>query len=336
MNTVLIAGGVALQDATEQMQPDAGAANGAALAAVSGVNNVISARNTSTRVAFNVLGNASGVSTGDAANDVAVWAQIFGSKATQEKLGNVDGYAADNKGLVVGWETENSGDLMGFSLSYSDTDVDGKSAAKSHTDTTAVQASVYGTYNQSTDFMFGYASGNNDTARSINFGGLGLTAKANYHSDILMAKVGHSFEALGAFTPKVDLSMTSISNEGYTETGANNLNLTVASSDNNIVTARVGGEFSASSVGSNGSVTVPRASVMFGYDLANDGASTTANYAGGSTFVTSGADPKKVSVEFGAGVDFISDDTTVSVDFNANVREAYDSMTGSLTFKSKF
>ena len=336
MNTVLIAGGVALQDATEQMQPDAGAANGAALAAVGAVNNVINSRNTNTRVAFNSLGKQSGVSTGDAANDIAVWAQIFGSTATQEKLGNVDGYDADNMGVVVGWETEKSGDLMGFSMSYSDTDVDGKSAAKSHTDTTAVQASVYGTYNDSTDYMFGYASGNNDTARSITFGGLNLTAKGNYHSDIVMAKVGHSFDSMGAFTPRADLSMTSISNEGYTETGANNLNLTVASSDNTIVTARVGGEFATKHVDTDGSMMIPRASVMFGYDLANDGASTTANYAGGSTFVTTGADPKKASVEFGAGVDYVSDDSTVSVDFNANVREAYDSMTGAITFKSKF
>jgi fibronectin-binding autotransporter adhesin len=336
MNTVLIAGGVALQNATEQMQPDAGAANGAALAAVGAVNNVINSRNTNTRVAFNSLGKQSGVSTGDAANDIAVWAQIFGSNATQEKLGNVDGYDADNMGVVVGWETEKSGDLMGFSMSYSDTDVDGKSAAKSHTDTTAVQASVYGTYNDSTDYMFGYASGNNDSARSITFGGLNLTAKGSYHSDIVMAKVGHSFDSMGAFTPRADLSMTSISNEGYTETGANNLNLTVASSDNTIVTARVGGEFATKHVGTDGSMMIPRASVMFGYDLANDGASTTANYAGGSTFVTTGADPKKASVEFGVGVDHVSDDTTISADFNANVRDSYDSMTGSLTFKSKF
>ena len=44
MNTVLSTGGTTAADASEQMLPDVGASKGSALAAVSGVNNVISSR----------------------------------------------------------------------------------------------------------------------------------------------------------------------------------------------------------------------------------------------------------------------------------------------------
>jgi|GEM_PF-1033869 len=340
IDSVLVSGGTAAVNAVEQLNPDAGAAHGAALAAVGGVNNVISGRQSATRVAFNTLGNQSGISTGDDANDAVVWAQIFGSSATQDKVGTIDGYDADSQGLALGWETDKSGDLMGLSVSYSDADVDGKSASASHTDTTAVQVSAYGTYGKATDWMVGYASGDNDTKRTVNFGGLNLTASGKYDSSIFTAKVGHAFASSNTgewtMTPKVDATYTNIDNDGYTETGANNLNLIVASSSNDILTARAGAEFTQRIVDGD-SVTIPHINIMAGYDLKNDGASTSATFTGGgSAFTTKGADPEKASVQLGFGVDHVSDDSTVSLDLNADLRSDYDNMSGSLTFKSKF
>jgi len=306
------------------------------LAAVGGVNNVISGRQSATRVAFNALGNASGVSTGDNANDAVVWAQIFGSSATQDKVGTIDGYDADSNGLALGWETDKSGDLMGLSVSYSDADVDGKSASSSHTDTTAVQVAAYGTYGKATDWMVGYASGDNDTKRTALTG----TASGKYDSNIFSAKVGHAFASsnTGAWTmtPKVDASYTNIDNDGYTETGAGNLNLIVASSSHDILTARAGAEFTQHIVDGD-SVTIPRVNIMAGYDLSNDAASVSSTFTGGgSAFTTSAAEPEKASLQLGFGVDHVSDDSTVSLDLNADLRSDYDSMSGSLTFKSKF
>ena len=324
----------------EQLQPDAGAANGAALAAVGGVNNVIAGRQASTRVAFNTLGKQSGVSTGDEANDAVVWAQIFGSTATQDKVGTIDGYETDSQGLALGWEADKSGDLMGLSVSYSDADVDGKSASASHTDTTATQVAAYGTYGKATDWMVGYASADNDTKRTVNFGGLNLVASGKYDSNIFSAKVGHAFassETNGwTMTPKVDASYTNVDNDGYTETGANNLNLIVASSSNDILTARAGAEFTQRIVDGD-AVTIPHVNIMAGYDLKNDGASTTSTFTGGgAAFTTTAADPEKASLQLGFGVDHVSDDSTVSLDLNADLRSDYDSMSGSITFKSKF
>ena len=331
MNTILVAGVTSAN--VEQLQPDVTSANGASLASVNAVNNVIAGRQANTKIAFNTLGNQSGVSTGDAANDLTVWAQIFGSNANQDAVGTMDGYDADSKGLALGWEANKSGDLMGLSVSYSDADVDGKSASVSHTDSTAVQASVYGTYNKSTDWMIGYALANNDTSRTINLGGLSRTASGSYDSGIMSAKIGHTFATSGEFTPKVDASWTRVDNDGYTETGADNLGLIVADSDHDVVTLRAGGEM-AHKV-SNGTA---RFSVMGGYDVVNDNVVSTATFiGGGSSFTTTGADADKVSLQLGLGYDsVVSDDSTVSLDLNADLRADYDSMSGSLTYKSKF
>jgi outer membrane autotransporter protein len=320
------------QDNVEQLHPDVGAANGASLVSVNATNNVIAGRQANTKVAFNSLGNQSGVSTGDSANDLTVWAQIFGSNANQDKIGSIDGYDADSSGLAVGWETTKSDDLFGFSMSYADANVDGKSASVSHTDSTAVQASVYGTYNKATDWMVGYALADNDTSRTVNFNSLNRTAAGKYDSGIMSAKIGHTFESTGSFAPKVDASWTHVENEGYTETGANNLGLVVGDSDHDVITLRAGGEYSSTV---NAGTT--RFSVMGGYDVVNDNVETTSTFiGGGSTFTTKGADPEKVSLQLGFGYDLVSDDSTVSIDLGTDIRDAYDNTTASITLKSKF
>ena len=342
LDTVLAAGGSTAVNAAEQLNSDAGAAMGAAMAVTGGVNNVIAGRQANTKIAFNTLGKQSGVSTGDAANDAVVWAQVFTSDATQDKVNNIDGYDADSQGLVVGWEAEKAGSTFGLSLSFADTDVDGKSAAAAHIDTSSVQGTIYGS-NGSADWMMGYASADNDTTRTINFGGLTTrTATGNYASNILMAKAGYSFDSIemaggvATLTPKADLSWTHINNDGYTETGASNLNLIVDSTSNDVVTARAGMEF-AQRIENNGSVTIPRVSIMGGYDLNNDRAETTSTFTGGgSSFTTQGIDPSNASLELGVGVDHVSDDSTVSFNFNTNLKDGYNSDTASLTYKSKF
>jgi outer membrane autotransporter protein len=339
LDTVLVTGGSTAVNATEQLNPDASAAMGAAMAVTGGVNNIIAGRQANTRVAFNTLGKQSGVSTGDASSDAVVWAQVFTSDATQDKVDNIDGYTTDGQGLVVGWEAEKADSTFGFSLSFAGTDVDGKSAAAAHIDTSSVQGTIYGS-NGSTDWMMGYASADNDTTRTINFGGLTRTATGNYASNILMAKAGYSFDsiemAVATLTPKADLSWTHINNDGYTETGATNLNLIVDNSSNDVVTARMGMEF-AQRIESNGAVTIPRVSIMGGYDLNNDRAETTSTFTGGgSSFTTQGIDPSNASLELGVGVDRVSDDSTVSFSYNTNLKDGYNSDTASLTFKSKF
>jgi outer membrane autotransporter protein len=137
-------------------------------------------------------------------------------------------------------------------------------------------------------------------------------------------------------TPKADLSWTNISNDGYTETGANAYNLVVASSSNDILTARVGAEFTQRMVNGD-AVTIPHFNIMAGYDLVNDEGETSSTFTGGgSAFTTKGVEGEDASFQLGFGVDHVSDDTTVSVDLNNDLRENYNSLSASLTFKAKF
>lgn len=48
------------------------------------------------------VNGGSGVATGEAANNVALWGQAFGGKATQGQRDNVSGYSANYNGLLIG------------------------------------------------------------------------------------------------------------------------------------------------------------------------------------------------------------------------------------------
>jgi len=354
LNTALVAGGTTAANATEQMVPDTGAGAAAASASVGAVSSVIGGRQSNTTMASNHFGTAkfasnarfgeSGISTGDAADTQAVWGQLFGTNATQDAKGGVDGYDADTGGLVLGWETEMGKDSLGGSLSYSDTGVDGKSAANSKTDSQSWMGTVYGTTYSTdsyTDWMIAYADGDNSSKRTINFGGLNRTASANYDSDTVMVKVGYGepmTKGNWMVTPKSSLSWTRVSTEGYTETGAGGLNLIVNSADHDLVTLSAGADFATRIERANG-VTIPRISVMGNYDVTNDRVQSTSTFTGGGTaFTTQGIDPEKFGLGLGMGVDFESNDneTVFSVDYNGDLKSGFDSHTASITLRKNF
>jgi len=351
---VLVAGGATAKNAVEQMNPDAGAGSAAAAAGASAVAGVVGGRQSNTTMASNRYGTAkfasnskygdSGLSTGDAADEGAIWGQLFGGNAKQDAAGGIDGYDSDTAGLVIGWETGAGENLLGASLSYSDTDVDGKSASLSKTDSQALQASIYGTSYATDgyiDWMLGFADGDNDSKRTINFGGLNRTASGSYDSNTWMAKMGYNVpmtEGDWMVTPRGELSWTRISTDGYTETGAGNLNLIVNSADSDLVTVGAGVDLATRIENADG-VTVPRISLMANYDLTNDRAESTSTFTGGgSAFTTQGIDPEKFGMALGLGVDFESndDETVFSLDYNGDFKSGFDSHMASITLRKNF
>jgi len=354
LDAVLVAGGATAKNAVEQMNPDAGAGSAAAAAGASAVAGVVGGRQSNTTMASNRYGTAkfasnskygdSGLSTGDAADEGAIWGQLFGGNAKQDAAGGIDGYDSDTAGLVIGWETGAGENLLGASLSYSDTDVDGKSASLSKTDSQALQASIYGTSYATDgyiDWMLGFADGDNDSKRTINFGGLNRTASGSYDSNTWMAKMGYNVpmtEGDWMVTPRGELSWTRISTDGYTETGAGNLNLIVNSADSDLVTVGAGVDLATRIENADG-VTVPRISLMANYDLTNDRAESTSTFTGGgSAFTTQGIDPEKFGMALGLGVDFESndDETVFSLDYNGDFKSGFDSHMASITLRKNF
>ena len=354
IDSALVSGGATAVNAVEQMNPDAGAGSAAAAAGASAVAGVVGGRQSNTTMASNRYGTAkfasnskygdSGLSTGDAADEGAIWGQLFGGNAKQDAAGGIDGYDSDTAGLVIGWETGAGENLLGASLSYSDTDVDGKSASLSKTDSQALQASIYGTSYATDgyiDWMLGFADGDNDSKRTINFGGLNRTASGSYDSNTWMAKMGYNVpmtEGDWMVTPRGELSWTRISTDGYTETGAGNLNLIVNSADSDLVTVGAGVDLATRIENADG-VTVPRISLMANYDLTNDRAESTSTFTGGgSAFTTQGIDPEKFGMALGLGVDFESndDETVFSLDYNGDFKSGFDSHMASITLRKNF
>jgi len=329
MDSVLTSGGSTMISALEQINPDAVSSMGAAISSVSSMNNIISSR----------TGN-SGVSSGDHMSGEAGWVKVFSASANQGTIDKVDGYDSSTTGIIFGYDVDNSkGSTIGYSIGYSTTDTDGKSASLSRTTTDGVQLAAYGD-NGNFDWIASFASMQNDSKRTINFGGLSRTAAAKFDSSITSLKVGYEYDDMGSngtsFIPKTDFTYTSVSNDAYTETGADNLNLKVAKSSNQYATARAGFEVSKTTLASGSSAT-PFMNLMVGYDVVNDRGETQATFTGGGAqFTTKAADASKVSVNFGIGYDLVSDGSTLNISANTEHREEYSNNSYDLTYKYNF
>ena len=329
MDSVLTSGGSTMISALEQINPDAVSSMGAAISSVSSMNNIISSR----------TGN-SGVSSGDHMSGEAGWVKVFSASANQGTIDKVDGYDSSTTGIIFGYDVDNSkGSTIGYSIGYSETDTDGKSASLSRTTTDGVQLAAYGD-NGNFDWIASFASMQNDSKRTINFGGLSRTAAAKFDSSITSLKVGYEYDDMGSngtsFVPKTDFTYTSVSNDAYTETGADNLNLKVAKSSNQYATARAGFEVSKTTLASGSSAT-PFMNLMVGYDVVNDRGETQATFTGGGAqFTTKAADASKVSVNFGIGYDLVSDGSTLNISANTEHREEYSNNSYDLTYKYNF
>jgi len=343
----------ATEDAVEQMQPNNSASAGAASAAAGAVAGVVGGHQSNTTMASNRYGTArfasltgeSGISTGDTANEQAAWGQFFGSNVDQNLRNGVDGYTGETAGMALGWDTEVSADQrVGVSLSYAKTDVDGESASESQLDSETWQGSVYGTQYMKEyyiDWMVGYAEGDTDSQRTVDFGGLNRLASASYDSKTYSAKVGAGMpmdQGTWTMTPKADLSLVRIVTEEYTETGAGNLNLKVASADYDMAVLSFGSDFATRIEDANG-VTIPRLSIMANYDMANEAAKSTNTFTGGGTsFVTEGAKAAEWGGKVGLGLDYESnhDESVISFDYSADMKQDFVNHAGSITFRKNF
>ena len=93
--------------------------------------------------------NPSGVSTGDRAQQNAVWVRPFGNIINQSERNNVPGYDSSTQGLALGWERAvNETVTFGGALSYARTDVDGDGAGNVQVDIDSYQLTLYGDITQ--------------------------------------------------------------------------------------------------------------------------------------------------------------------------------------------
>lgn len=320
-------------DAVGQMLPLMTGGMGQAVAAnLHGVNQAVQSYLEST---------GSGLSSGD---DFVLngkgWVKPLGSWADQKDSNGAFGYGAQTYGISLGADGELSPRTRaGAAFAYSHTNVNSNSGVQS-AGVDSYQFVLYGTSSLNSGTAFNwqadYGYNQNKGSRYIAF--VNRIAQASYNSDSihLGAGVGHTM-ALNdttSFTPSFRADYTSISDKGYTETGAGALNLVVNGKTTDEFILAADGKF-VHSLNDNARFT---ANLGLGYDVNAKQNSITASFAGGgAAFTTNGINPSSTLVRGGLGyVANTAGGVEITARYDIEARTGYTGQTASVKARMPF
>jgi len=305
---------------------------------------VMSNRMASLRTADAYYG--SGMAAGDNMSANSGFLQVFGINIDQDDItvgsGTQFGYDASSIGVALGLDgiTDN-GSVVGFSLSASEIDVDGKGTGKSKNDIDSYTASIY--MDKSSDagyFEWSLTGGinKNDSSRIVNTAGLNRTYKGKYDSKQASLKIGGGVpNAVGSgyVTPFGSITATRITTDDYieTSTAGDNLRLKVDQDDVSSVVGTVGLKYH--NVLDNGGS--PMISLAINNEFGDKTINSTNEYQGGGSSFTTSTDVEEVSATLVLGYSYSSDNTSIEFAYEAEANnDEYLSHYGSIKLVKKF
>ncbi|AVO51709.1 autotransporter outer membrane beta-barrel domain-containing protein [Ectopseudomonas mendocina] len=275
----------------------------------------------------------SGMSAGDTAMNKQVWIRPFGSRADQDDTDdNASGYSADTWGLAAGVEGDIGETQLGIAYAYANTRLDGNthlSGAGTHSEIDSHVIALYGSRPLS-DMVLGFQIdagwNDNDSDRSLDFGGLNRSASASYDSWSLHAGSNLSkaivLDQANTFIPAIRADYTRLRSESYTERGAGALNLDVEANTVEVLTFGLDGRL-VHTLTPNAQL---EAIVGVSYDVINDDNNLVATYAGapGQSFVAAGIDHGPWLARAGVGYTYsLENGTDISIRYEASGRNDY-------------
>jgi outer membrane autotransporter protein len=285
-----------------------------------------------------------GLSSGDSVTERQLWIKPFGSWADQNDRDGVTGYDASIHGLVLGADAAVSGQTRaGAAFAYANSHVNTSSALVVHrAKVDSYQAIMYGSHrlDLQTEVNFQADVGSNKTggSRLINFGGISRTAASAYRSWSAHLGAGISRRlAVGAttnFTPSLRADYTAVRDRGYTETGADALNLKVNRKSAEELTLLGGGKLNHAL----SEATRLTANLGIGYDaLAHRSLIASSFAGGGAAFTTEGIRPSPWLTRGGLAllVNQVNG-VEVTAGYDLEVRKGFTNQTASVKFRLPF
>jgi outer membrane autotransporter protein len=287
----------------------------------------------------------SGISTGSAAMNGAIWAQGFGSRGDQDNYRSQDGFKFDAGGITVGADKPFSDCLrLGVAFSYAGTKVkmrDSKAGDKS--DMSSYQFAMYGGYEMDSIVVNGLVSGGFHNIKTARSAGLGANVTGDHDAYQFggQAEAGYRFDLGGGFTgtPLAGLQYAHLDEDGYTEKGHASLAQIISGKKTNILKSGIGAQLAYKGVSGNWDV-MPEIHAKWVYDLLGKKPSTTAAFAGAthSSFVVTGPRPARSAVNMGASLTMAdnSKGMAVTLNYDAEMKSKYRNHTGMLKVKVNF
>lgn len=291
------------------------------------------------------LSDTRGLSSGDAIADKGVWAKVIGSTASQDKVGQFDGYSLSSGGIVFGIDKElQNNTIIGLAAGYTNTKTDQDDFRKGDSSTTdSYQLSLYAskTYDKAyIDGSLSYTKHNTDGTRSS---AIGRDASYDVDANQLSAKIngGYNFlfENEVTLTPFASLEYSNIEQDSYKEKGAGAISLSVDDVTVNRGAAGLGVKISKEIKTEDRVVYIPEFKLGANKYFGDDDVEVTAQFDQGNKFVTKGAEMSDMMYNAGLGVKTkFTEDTSVSLstDYERSSEGDFQGVNGQLTFRMQF
>ena len=265
-----------------------------------------------------------GLSSGDALQDVTIWAKGYYGESKLSNHGKVKGFDSKNKGVIAGFDKKlNKAVKVGAGFQYNDSDVD---AYHRDVEVDSLVGFVYGEYRPSKWFVSGVASfGKADYDEEKH--ALGIKIKDNYSANVysLQALTGYDFKYV---TPEIGARYYRIKRHGYTD----NIGQSVSGKDMDLMR----GVFGLRSSYEFG-MFKPEVYAGITYDFVSDEDNALVSLPNGSSYTVDGRRLKRFGTEFSANVTAqITDNTKIGAGYEGKFREHYQDHTGMISVKYEF
>ncbi|MGV8997016.1 MAG: autotransporter domain-containing protein [Parvibaculaceae bacterium] len=285
-----------------------------------------------------------GLAAGDVGSKGSMWGQIIGGTSSREANQSASGFDATSYGMIVGADLDFTDELTGgLALGWvgsnnNSTINDAGGSVDSY------QAALYATWTPKSlgnrfhlDGQLGF--GFNDYEQSHLIHAFGLRADADYHGWQYFANLTAGYDlSLGeraTLTPYVGLHVAHFTNDGYTETGAGLLNMTIDDYSDNAISHDIGAKVATTFDTSLGKVT-PSLKLGWLHDYGGNPASVSGSLAG-VTFTSATPSISENGLAIGAGLEIAKSDTlTLALDYDGDLRSDYQSHTASLKATIRF
>ena len=240
------------------------------------------------------------------------WGKVFDNVGRQGDKDNINGYRTKALGLMLAYDMPlNNQTRLGLGGGYANTTIDGNNFGGT-TKIDSYQLTGYLSHAPGPVFVQGALTVGVDKykgSRSIVFPGVSRTAAADYtgqqYTGIVMAGRHFSFNQ-NTVTPLASLQVSRIHVDGYTESGAGDVNLRVDSQNYNFVQSSLGVKAERLIQSGNGTYS-PEMHVKWLHDFSSTTMRQNAAFTGGgATFTTQGIKQDRDLFNVGAGITFLS------------------------------
>jgi len=260
-----------------------------------------------------------------------LWLDVFGRRGGDDESNGYHGFDYQLAGILGGFDYLFTEKLtVGVSLGYSRTDID-LDRDLGDSDISSTFWSLYSSYVHGSTYIdtaLSYGKQNYKNSRLVVVGPLLRFAQSHHNGDFCSAYVegGHVLHLdEWALSPFASLQYATLDEEGFSETGADSLNLTVDDRRTESLSSELGVRV-ARVIELPGGQCIPELSLSWLHDFALDDQMITAAFAGapGSEFAIQGQELQKNGAMIGGAISIVRNrGCSISLQYSGEFRGSY-------------